>query len=127
MKFWRKCVLFYIGGAVYMTLEFLWRGRSHGTMFLLGGACFLILGQLGSRWQWISLPVKMLAGASAVTALELITGLVVNRDYAIWDYRFLPYQYLGQISLVYSLLWVPVSLCGMALYQLTERKLFQGR
>ena len=123
MRFWRKCVLFYIGGAVYMTLEFLWRGRSHGTMFLLGGTCFLMLGQLGSRWQWISLPAKMLAGASVVTALELITGLAVNRDYAIWDYRSLPCQYLGQISLVYSLLWVPVSLAGMMLYQAIDHQL----
>ena len=31
MKFLRGCILFYIGGTAYMILEFLWRGRSHGT------------------------------------------------------------------------------------------------
>ena len=121
MKFLRKCILFYLGGMSYMTLEFLWRGRSHSSMFLLGGTCFLLLGQLYKRCCRICLAFKMLLGATIITALELLTGLLVNRSYAIWDYRKLPCQFCGQISLVFSLLWVPVSLGAMLLYDQAER------
>ncbi len=127
MKNFRKIFLFYLGGAAYMTLEFIWRGRSHGSMFLLGGTCFLLLGQLYKRWQRICLSIKMLLGAALVTVLELLTGLLVNRNHAVWDYRTLPCQFLGQISLVFSLLWVPVSLAAMLLYDRAEQILFRGQ
>lgn len=110
-----------------MTLEFIWRGRSHGSMFLLGGTCFLLLGKLGKRFAQVSLPIKAFLGAGIVTVLELLTGFLVNRDYAIWDYRGLPFHFHGQISLIFSLLWIPVSLAGMLLYRQAEQLLFQSR
>ncbi len=118
MKIWERSVLFYLGGAGYMTLEFLWRGRSDGSMFLLGGGCFMVLGRLG-RLR-LSRPVQAVMGAGAVTALELLTGLAVNREYAVWDYRGMPLNLRGQICLPYSLLWVPVSFLGIALYGKAE-------
>ena len=121
MKLWKHSVLFYLGGAAYMTLEFLWRGRSHGTMFLLGGSCFLTLGRL--RKLELPLPVLTVLGAAAVTMLELLAGLSVNRDYAVWDYRQMPLQFHGQICLPYSLLWLPVSFAGMELYRKAERRI----
>ena len=48
--------------------------------------------------------------------------LLVNRQHQVWDYRRLPYNYLGQICLSYSLLWVPVSLLAMGLYELARKK-----
>jgi uncharacterized membrane protein len=69
----------------------------------------------------------MLLGATIITALELLTGLLVNRSYAIWDYRKLPCQFCGQISLVFSLLWVPVSLGAMLLYDQAERIVKRGQ
>lgn len=121
MKIWKNSVLFYLGGAAYMTLEFIWRGRSHGSMFLLGGCCFLMLGRL--RKTALPLPVQTLLGATGITGLELLTGLSVNRDYTIWDYRQMPLQYRGQICLPYSLLWVPVSLMGMLLFERAEKRI----
>ena len=120
MKILKHTILFYIGGMAYMFLEFTWRGRSHGTMFILGGLCFLVLGQL-ARWLPVkNAAVKGITGATAVTALELAAGLAVNRDYAIWDYRQMPFQFRGQICLPYSLLWIPVCLGAMAIYPLAE-------
>ena len=47
---WKKnCALFVLGGAGYVGLELAWRGRSHISMFLAGGVCFLLLGRLGGR------------------------------------------------------------------------------
>lgn len=123
MQFWKRSVLFYLGGEAYMALEFLWRGRSHGSMFLLGGLCFSLLGWLRRRMRNFSIATRMLAGATMVTALELVTGLLVNRNYGVWDYRRLPFNFLGQISLLYSLLWLPVSLMGMLLYAAADKRI----
>ncbi len=122
MRIWRKCVLFYLGGTAYMILEFLWRGRSHGSMFVLGGLCFLLVGAL-NRCLKIPLAFQLILSAVLITGLELITGLAVNRDYTVWDYRGMPYHYLGQVCLNYSLLWIPVSMAAILLYRWIESKL----
>lgn len=121
MKIWKTAVLFYLGGSAYMILEFLWRGRSHGSMFLLGGLCFLLVGGALGRAQRIPLALRLMLGSGVITALELATGLAVNRDYGVWDYRQMPYQFQGQICLIYSLLWIPVSLLAMGLYRLAQK------
>ena len=123
MKFLRGCILFYIGGTAYMILEFLWRGRSHGSMFLLGGLCFLLVGGGAAKFQKIPIPAKPVLGAGIITGLELVTGLLVNRDHSVWDYRDQLFQYRGQICLAFSLLWVPASLAAMELYALTRKNL----
>lgn len=122
-KLWKNSVLFYIGGAAYMLLEFCWRGRSDGSMFLLGGACFLLVGGKVARWVRLPLALRLVSGAAVITALELLTGLLVNRDHAVWDYRSMPFQYKGQICLVYSLLWIPVSLVAMHLHDRAQAAL----
>ena len=123
MRIWKNLLLFYLGGAVYFIMELLWRGRSYGSMFLLGGICFWLLGQLGAHFPRVPLAVKAVLGAALVTALELGTGLLVNRDFTVWDYRSLPYNYHGQICLNFSLLWVPVSLIAMLLYEKAEQRI----
>ena len=123
MRFWRKCVLFYLGGFAYMTLEFVWRGRSHGSMFLLGGACFLLIGRLNRLLRRITPALRLIAFSGAITTLELLTGLLVNRDHAVWDYRNLPLQFRGQICVPYALLWIPVSFLAMILNTGAEKVL----
>ena len=118
MKFGKILTLFGVGGSAYVGLELLYRGRSHISMFGAGGLCFLLLGQLREK----SLPgaVKVGAGAGVITAVELATGLLVNRDYRVWDYRAQPGNFLGQICPVFTALWIPVSAAAMGLYALTE-------
>ena len=118
MRFWKQMVLFYMGGSAYMTLEFLWRGKSHYSMFLLGGVCFLIIGRLGQK---LPLAVRLILNSGVITTLELVTGLIVNRNYGVWDYRTAPFNFLGQICLPFSLLWIPVSLLGLLIYNGADR------
>ena len=125
MRFFKKLTMFALGGALYTLLELLWRGRSHGSMFLLGGGCFLMLGRL--RRMRLPLPVKLLLGTAGITAGELATGLLVNRNFAVWDYRTQPLNFLGQICLGFSLLWIPVSLLGMWLYGAMEKRFSSTR
>lgn len=121
MKIWKKCFLFCLGGGLYAIVELLYRGRTHGSMFLLGGGCFLLLGWL--RRLPLPWPVLTVLGAAAITVGELVTGLAVNRDYAVWDYRGLPANFMGQICLQFSLLWMPLALLAMGIYGGLEEKL----
>ncbi len=126
MELWKRTVLYYLGGAGYMTLEFLYRGRSHGSMFLLGGLCFSLLGRV-KNWRW-PLAIRAALGSAVITGLELLTGLLVNRNYQVWDYRRMPLNFRGQICLPFSLLWIPLSLAGFFLYDRADRALtFSGR
>ena len=104
MAWWK---LFLTGGALYILLELFWRGRTHISMFIAGGASLSLLGGLTARFPSLPLPALCLVGAVVVTAIEFITGAVVNGKLGlnVWDYSDLPYNAYGQICLRYSLLW----------------------
>ena len=123
MKIWKNCLLFYTGGAAYLTLELLYRGRSHGSMFAAGGICFLLIGQLGRIRPRLPIPLQALLGSVIVTAVELGAGLLVNRNHTVWDYRNQPGNFLGQICPVFSALWIPLSLVAIGLYNLLDKKI----
>lgn len=122
MIIWKNALLGYLGGMTYASLELAWRGRTHGSMFVLGGLCFLLIGRLGRVRPALPVPLRALAAAGIVTVLELGCGLLVNRDYAVWDYRQMPLNYHGQICLPYTLLWIPVSLGAIWLYDTLEER-----
>ena len=116
MKLWKYTVLFYTGGAAYLTLELCFRGRSDASMFFAGGVCFLLIGHLGAVQPRLPVLPRAVVGALIVTMVELAAGMLVNRTYAVWDYRHLPMNFMGQICPTFSLLWIPVSLVGILLY-----------
>ncbi len=95
-------------------------------MFLVGGCCFLLIGLLG-QWQ-PEMPGVMQAvvGACMVTAVELISGLLINRmlDLGVWDYSSLPYNLWGQVCMSYFFLWILVSFLALELHRLLRKKLF---
>ena len=119
MDFLKKTLLFLIGGGGYVGLELLWRRRSHPTMFLLGGLCFSMLGQL----EHVRPRLRPLAGCAICTAGELIFGILFNRDHRIWDYRGLPLNLMGQICPAYSLVWAALTVPAVPLYSFACRKL----
>lgn len=125
MNIWQNTIMGYLGGMTYASIELLWRGRTHGSMFALGGICFLLIGRLGRVPSPLPIPLRLLASAGIVTALELGCGLLVNRDYAVWDYRHMPLNYHGQICLPFSLLWIPVSLGAIYLYDWLDGAVFR--
>ena len=118
MKIARKLALFGIGGSAYVGLELLYRGRSHISMFGAGGVCFLLIGQL--RKFRMPQTVRVGAGAGIITAVELATGLLVNRDYHVWDYRHQPGNFMGQLCPMFMAIWVPVTVAAMGLYNLAD-------
>ena len=80
-------LLLLAGGSVYVCIELLWRGRSHGSMFLCGGLCTVLIGMLNEWAPGLPLTAQMLLGACVITASELLFGFLFNRSYAVWDYR----------------------------------------
>lgn len=111
-------LLFNIGGVLYIGIELAWRGWSHWTMFILGGLCFVCLGMINEVLPWETLLwQQVLIGAGIITALEFLTGCVVNLwlGWHVWDYSNMPGNILGQVCPQYMLLWLPVSLIGIVL------------
>lgn len=119
MKNILKCLfLFAIGGSTYYLIECIWRGYSHPSMAILGGLCFVIIGLLNEVYTWeMSLISQMLISSLIITALELTTGLIVNKwlNWGVWDYSRTPYNFMGQICLLYTNLWFLLSLPGILL------------
>lgn len=121
MKWAEKGAMFFLGGVGYVSLELLWRGWSHFSMFLAGGSCFLLLGRL-DKVKKLPLWCRGILGSLIITAVELVTGLIFNRSFQVWDYRDTPLNFLGQICLPFTLLWMPISVGAMVLYRSVERK-----
>ena len=125
MPIWKRSAIFLTGGSAYVGLELLWRGYSHGSMFAAGGLCLLLIGHLGEVKPRLPLPLRILAGAAIITMVELGTGLLVNRDYRVWDYRHQPGNFLGQICPQFCLLWIPVAALALGLYEGMKKVLKQ--
>jgi len=123
----RVITLWLWGGFLYYVLELAWRGNSHPSMFICGGFCFLLIGGINNWFSWsMSLVRQALIGAGAVTTVEFISGLILNRRFGlgVWDYSEMPLNVAGQICLAYSLLWIPVSVMGILLDDYLRWKLY---
>ena len=109
MKYaFKLLILFAIGGIFYLIIELLWRGYSHWTMFILGGTCFVLLGLINEFYNFsIPLVLQMFFGMCIITALEFITGYIINIRLGmnVWSYAGMPHNILGQICLPYMILW----------------------
>nr|WP_297177127.1 hypothetical protein [uncultured Agathobaculum sp.] len=120
-------VLAVIGGVTYMGIETLWRGYTHWSMGILGGVCFVLIGLLDEIQDHPPLVLQMLEGAALVTALELITGLIVNRwlGWGVWDYSDMPLNLWGQVCLPFAAAWFFLSAAAVwlenALHRLAAR------
>lgn len=119
--------LFWFGGSTYVTLEVLWRRYSHWTMLLLAGLIFIIVGLLNEIWSWeFKFRYQVLISTGIATILELFTGLIVNvcLGWNVWDYSDVPFNFLGQICLPYTLLWVILSAVAIILDDVIRWKFF---
>ena len=104
---WKNLALIGCGGTIYVMVELIYRGRSHGSMFLLGGVCFWLIGLLDEVFPNAPLGVQMALGAWGIVCMEFLTGLVVNRwlGLKVWDYSAQPHNLLGQVCLPFAAWW----------------------
>lgn len=108
----QQLFIFCIGAFGYTALEILWRGYSHWTMALTGGFCFVMIYFINTRLPASPLLLRALLCALSITAVEFFVGCIVNRalGWNVWDYSAQPYNLLGQICPLYSLLWFLLSI-----------------
>jgi uncharacterized membrane protein len=106
-----------IGGCLWLLIEMLWRGWTHQAMLFVGGVCFVLIGLINEfRLTWdMPLLLQGLIAAATVTAVEFVSGLVLNvwLRLGIWDYSSLPLNLLGQIQLYFVGAWYALSIVGI--------------
>lgn len=108
--------LFYLGGHLYCLIEIAFRGKTHWTMFIVGGICFIYAGIQNERTSWdYPLWKQILRVETFVLTLEFISGCIVNLwlGWNVWNYDSMPLNLLGQICLPFALLFLPI--CAAAI------------
>ena len=104
---WIEIAVFVLGAGAYGAMEILFRGYTHWTMLITGGACVLTMYYMQ---EWIlSQPVVLgaLAGAMIITTYEFFVGVLVNLklSWNVWDYSAMPGNVLGQICPEFTAIW----------------------
>lgn len=110
--------LWTVGGCLYYTIEIIFRGFSHWSMFVLGGICLLFFGAQGMAVKWRDpLWLQVLRCTIFVTACEFITGMIVNKwmQWNVWDYSDQLFHIFGQICLPFAILFSGLSTIGIFL------------
>ena len=123
----RLFILFLIGGFIYMGIELLWRGRTHWTMGIVGGICFVLIGLINELFTFeMYMLTQAIIGAILVTIVEYISGCIINIHFglAVWDYSNLPFNIQGQVCLLFSFLWVLLSVVAIYADDILRNKLF---
>lgn len=116
------------GALFYGGFEMIGRGYTHISMGILGGIALCIIHLLNDAQKnsLALLAVNSAVSAFFITSCELLTGEILNRGLGmhIWDYNDLPFNFDGQICVLFSMLWFMLSLVGILLDSLIRRKIF---
>jgi uncharacterized membrane protein len=126
--------LFIIYGILYVFIEVLWRAISSYSgdigmmalsevynrkslvgytslwMFFIGSFAGLGLGYI-QEFKWIKHKIndfwKSIIGACLILLIEFLSGCILNIGLGmnIWDYSTLPFNILGQVCLLFGILW----------------------
>lgn len=126
MRYREAAIVYAVGSVGYRVIELLWRGRTHWTMGICGGVCFLLIYALERRHTRLPLACRALLSTLWITAVEFFSGLLINRvfDLGVWDYSAMRVQLCGQISLAYSLLWYCLCIPAHLLSRIIMRRIF---
>lgn len=104
----KHLVLFAVFGLIYYGIEIWARGYSHIAMMAVGGVCGVVVGLINEELDFdMPLLWQMFIGAFCVTAIEFVSGVVLNvwLGLGIWDYSCKPLNLMGQVCLENSVYW----------------------
>lgn len=108
----KEFIIFLIFGFIYCMLEILFRGYTFISMYFIGGICGVLIGLINDKTPDMPIFYQCLLGSIIVTVIEFISGYILNIKLGlhIWDYSNLPYNYKGQICLMFSCIWFFLSI-----------------
>ena len=113
--------MFLAGGTIYTAIELMWRGYSHWSMTIAGGACLLLIHRVTSLLKYrrgiAGFAAKCAVCAVGITAVEFIFGVVFNiiLRLDVWDYSAVRGNILGQICPQYTAAWFALSAAALKL------------
>jgi len=121
----KSTVFFVAGGIGYGIIELIWRGRTHWTMIIAGGICFVLFSLIAEKCKKRTLIYKSSLCALGVTAIEFIFGVIFNilLKMNVWDYSSVPFNIHGQVCLLYTLLWGVLGAMVLPIADMMNRKL----
>lgn len=123
----RLFTLWIIGGNAYMIIELLYRQRTHWTMGVVGGLCFILIGLINEGYNFnMSLVKQSWIAATVVTVVEFFSGCIINLKlgWDVWDYSNLPCNIMGQVCLPFYFLWMLLAPLAIIVDDILRWKLF---
>lgn len=126
-EFKRLSMLFTVGGVGYAFIEILWRGRTHWSMCIAGGLCFIVFSEVSKRMRDKPLVLKAFICALFVTLIELAFGLIFNMllGMRVWDYSGMLLNLWGQICPAFSVVWVWLAIAFIPLADRLNKRVFK--
>ena len=118
-----QIVMFIVGGIGYYCIELLYRaGNSHWVMLIIGGLAFLLIMDVNYIFRKKNLFLRLTLSTIAVSLLELISGLIINKWLLmkVWDYTNCAYNFCGQICLRFSFYWTLICLVLIVLFDISR-------
>jgi hypothetical protein len=80
-----------------------------------------ILKKCGGRVP-LAVIVSFFANAIVCTAIDFTTGITSNQDYHLWDYRNMPFNFMGQVCLQNSMVYsIAATLIVWVVYPLMDK------
>ena len=103
----KELILLIIFGITYCGIEILYRGRTHISMLFVGGLCAVLIGMINEITPKMNIILQMFIGAVIVTIIEFFSGYIINiiLGLNVWDYSNLMFNYKGQVSLIFTIIW----------------------
>ena len=109
---------FLLGGSIYYMMEIIFRGYSHVSMFIVGGIAYILIGIINEYFSWdMYIETQALIGVGTVLVLEFISGCILNLwlKLNVWDYSNQFCNILGQVCLLFAIIWIPIVLYAILL------------
>ena len=121
----KETIIFVIFGFLYICLELLYRGHTHISMFFVGGLCGVLIGLINDNTPDIPLFYQCILGTVIVSSIEFISGCYLNiyLGLGVWDYSHVPFNFLGQVCLPFSIIWMLLSIPVIYLDDYLKNKL----
>ena len=99
--------MFFVMGFINTNIELLFRGYTHPSMLIVGGLCGAFIGLLNEKNHNVKIWQQCFLGTIIILLLEFISGYIINikLGLGVWDYSGLRFNLLGQVSLLFGVLW----------------------